>query len=449
MFSTKEEHDLQTINRKRRVFSGLVLTLLISALVVGLVVAKEPFTSEIVVIKFSASINPAIADFISSSIEDAETRKANAIVIQIDTPGGLDLAMRDIIKRILSAEVPVIVFVSPSGARAASAGVLITLASDIAAMAPGTNIGAAHPVGIGGGKMDETMAEKIANDAAAYARSIADKKGRNADWAEEAVRKSTSLTEKMALQKKVIDLVAEDLSDLLVKVDGMEVEKDGNTFVIDSKAAVVVFNKMGLRHRILNALSDPNVAYILLMLGIYGVFFELSNPGAIFPGVVGGICIILGFYALQTLSVNYAGFLLIALAMILFILEMKVPSYGMLSVGGVIALFLGSIMLFHSREPYLRISMKTLVPMILLSTLFFGSIIFLAIRAQKQKPKTGFHAIVGESGKVTSDIIETGKVFVAGEIWDAVSDESIKEGEDVVVTGKEGFKLFVKRKKTE
>ncbi len=297
--------------------------------------------------------------------------------------------------------------------------------------------------------MDETMAEKIANDAAAYARSIADKKGRNADWAEEAVRKSTSLTEKMALQKKVIDLVAEDLSDLLVKVDGMEVEKDGNTFVIDSKAAVVVFNKMGLRHRILNALSDPNVAYILLMLGIYGVFFELSNPGAIFPGVVGGICIILGFYALQTLSVNYAGFLLIALAMILFILEMKVPSYGMLSVGGVIALFLGSIMLFHSREPYLRISMKTLVPMILLSTLFFGSIIFLAIRAQKQKPKTGFHAIVGESGKVTSDIIETGKVFVAGEIWDAVSDESIKEGEDVVVTGKEGFKLFVKRKKTE
>lgn len=431
---------------RKAAFASLILTLLLISLQANFAPGKTPFAGEILVIKVTATINPAISDFISTSLDDAEEQSANAVVIQMDTPGGLDLAMRDIIKRILSAEVPVIVYVSPSGARAASAGVLITLASDVAAMSPGTNIGAAHPVGIGGGKMDETMAEKIANDAAAYARSIAEKKGRNADWAEEAVRKSTSLTEKEALQKNVIDLVAEDLSDLFDKVDGWKVDKNGVQYIIQSKTAAVVFRKMGLRHRILNALSDPNVAYILLMLGIYGVFFELSNPGAIFPGIVGGICIILGFYALQTLSVNYAGFLLIALAMILFILEIKVPSYGMLSVGGIIALFLGSIMLFHSREPYLRISMKTLVPMIVFSALFFGMIIYLAIRSQKQKPKTGFDAIVGEAGRATSAISKTGKVFVAGEIWDAVSDVMIQEGEEIVVTGKQGFKLFVKPK---
>lgn len=405
---------------------------------------EEPFSGEIYIVKVSSTINPAIADFISSSIEIAEEKSATAIVLQLDTPGGLDLAMRDIIKRIFDAKVPVVVFVSPAGARAASAGVLITLASDIAAMAPGTNIGAAHPVGIGGGKMDETMAEKIANDAAAYARSIAEKKGRNADWAEEAVRKSTSLTEKEALRKNVINLVAEDLSDLLDKIDNWKVEKNGEEYVVEAKTAAVVFHKMGMRHKILNALSDPNVAYILLMLGIYGVFFELSNPGAIFPGVVGGICIILGFYALQTLSVNYAGFLLIALALILFILEVKIQSYGMLSVGGIISLFLGSIMLFQSKEPYLRVSMKTLVPMIIVSALFFGGIIFLAVRAQRQRPKTGFDAIVGKTGKATSHIHFRGKVFVSGEIWDAVSEVEIKEGEEVQITGRDGFILNVK-----
>jgi membrane-bound serine protease (ClpP class) len=441
-----QEDDLSVNIRKRAILLFIIVPFLFSSGFVNTARAKAPFAGEVVVIKVSATINPAISEFISSSIDNAEERSANALIIQLDTPGGLDLAMRDIIKRILSAEVPVIVFVSPSGARAASAGVLITLASDIAAMAPGTNIGAAHPVAIGGGKMDETMADKIANDAAAYARSIAEKKGRNAEWAEEAVRKSTSLTEKEALGKKVIEIIAEDLSDLIEKVDGMEIEKNGKQFIVESKAAVVVFHKMGLRHKILNALSDPNVAYILLMLGIYGVFFELSNPGAIFPGVVGGICLILGFYALQTLSVNYAGFLLIALAMILFILEIKVQSYGMLSVGGVISLFLGSIMLFHSKDSHLRISMKTIVPMIVLSALFFGAIIFLAVRAQKQRPRTGFHAIVGEAGKATSDITKTGRVFVAGEIWEAESDETIQEGEEIVVTGQEGFKLFVKRK---
>ncbi|RMG58432.1 MAG: nodulation protein NfeD [Deltaproteobacteria bacterium] len=419
--------------------------LLVAILLPGLTAqGKAPFERDVYVITISSSINPAVSDFIITTIQRAEEENAGALVIQLDTPGGLDRSMRDIIKAILSARVPVIVYVAPPGARAASAGVLITLASDIAAMAPGTNIGAAHPVAVGGGKMDETMAEKIANDAAAYARSIAEKRGRNAEWAEEAVRKSVSLTEKEALEKNVIDLIAADLSDLLDKVHGLKVEKDGAVYVLETRGAAVRFVKMGLRHRILNALSDPNVAYILLMIGIYGIFFELSNPGAIFPGVVGGICLILGFYALQTLSVNYAGFLLILLALVLFILEIKVQSYGMLTLGGIISLFLGSVMLFKARDPYLRISLKTIIPMIVLSALFFGAVIFLAVRAQRQKPKTGFEGIIGQVGIAQTDIDGRGKVFVSGEIWDAFSERPVRKGQEVVVTGKEGFRLKIK-----
>ncbi len=407
--------------------------------------AQAPFARDVYVIKVSSTINPAVADFVISSIETAEEANAVALVIQLDTPGGLDRAMRDIIKAMLNSRIPIVVYVSPPGGRAASAGVLITLAADIAAMAPGTNIGAAHPVSVGGGKMDETMAEKVANDAAAYARSIAEKKGRNADWAEEAVRKSVSLTEREAFEKNVIDLVAKDLSDLLEKIDGLKVEKEGSVFVLETKEAVVKFLKMGLRHRILNALSDPNVAYILLMIGIYGVFFELSNPGAIFPGVVGGISLILGFYALQTLSVNYAGMLLILLALILFILEIKVQSYGMLTVGGIISLFLGSVMLFKTKDPYLRISMKTIIPMVVLSAVFFGLVILLAVKAQRRKPITGFEGIIGQKGKAHTDIDGKGKVFVSGEIWDAVSEEPIEKGCEIEVIGKEGFRLIVKK----
>ncbi|HEY7528529.1 MAG TPA: nodulation protein NfeD, partial [Candidatus Deferrimicrobiaceae bacterium] len=301
---------------------GFVLLLLL--LPVRAVSAETP--REAMVATIAASINPVTADYLSSVIEKAQEKGAALIVLELDTPGGLDSAMRQMVQEIIRTPIPVAVYVSPSGARAASAGVLITLASDIAAMAPGTNIGAAHPVSVGGGGMDNTMAAKVENDAAAYARSLAEKKGRNADWAESAVRRSTSLTEKDALEKHVIDMVATSLGDLLARVDGKEVRKGEATIVLRTKGIRVTRVPMGIRHRILSSLADPNIAYILMMIGIYGIFFELSNPGAVFPGIVGGISLILGFYSLQTLSANYAGFLLIALSLILFILEVKVHS---------------------------------------------------------------------------------------------------------------------------
>ncbi|HEY7585563.1 MAG TPA: nodulation protein NfeD, partial [Candidatus Deferrimicrobiaceae bacterium] len=265
---------------------------------------------EAMVATIAASINPVTADYLSSVIEKAEEAGAALLVVELDTPGGLDSAMRQMVQEIIKTRIPVVVYVSPSGARSASAGVLITLASDVAAMAPGTNIGAAHPVSVGGGGMDNTMAKKVENDAAAYARSLAEKKGRNADWAESAVRESTSLTEKDALEKRVIDMVAPSLDDLLARLDGKEIRKGEAAIVLRTKGIRVTRAPMGIRHRILSSLADPNIAYILMMIGIYGIFFELSNPGAVFPGIVGGISLILGFYSLQTLSANYAGFLL-------------------------------------------------------------------------------------------------------------------------------------------
>jgi len=433
------------ISLRKIVIAVIVLTsLLFSKPWQRIVTAFSP--GKVYVAKVTSSINPAVSDYLETALSHTEKEGGGVLIIQLDTPGGLDLSMRSIIKNIMNAPLPVVVYVSPQGARAASAGVLITLASDVAAMAPGTNIGAAHPVSVGKDKTGSHMAQKIENDAAAYARSIAEKKGRNASWAEEAVRKSVSLTEKEAFKKKVIDLIARDMGDLLEKMNGMMVKKNGVEYLVATKGIEVVSIPMGLRHRILNALSDPNVAYILLMLGIYGIFFEFYHPGAIFPGVIGGICIILGFYALQTLPVNYAGFLLIALAMILFILEVKVQSYGMLSVGGIVSLFLGSIMLFHSKETYLSISMYTIIGMVLPSALFFGLVATLAVKAQKITPRTGFDAIIGAKGTALGDFGKRGKILVSGEIWDALSDVHVRSGDEVEVVGQEGFLLKVEPK---
>ncbi len=366
-------------------------------------------TATVLVATIKASINPVIADYLSSVIEQAAGEKAGLIVVQLDTPGGLDQSMRDMVQGIIGSPVPVAVYVAPSGARAASAGVLITLAADVAAMAPGTNIGAAHPVSVGGGGMDNTMAKKVENDAAAYARSLAEKKGRNAAWAESAVRESTSLTEKEALAKGVIDLVAPTLNDLLAAVDGRVVEKGDRKVTLRTKGARTVPAPMGLRHRVLAALADPNIAYILLMIGIYGIFFELSNPGAVFPGVVGGIALLLGFYSLQTLSASYAGFLFILLAFILFVLEIKVVSHGMLALGGIIALSLGSLMLFRfSPEQTLRISWSVLVTMVVVSAGFFLAIISLAVRSQIRRPVTGDEALVGGAAEALGDFAGKG-----------------------------------------
>lgn len=399
----------------------------------------------VMVATIATSINPVTADFLSSVIERAEEEKATLLVLELDTPGGLDTSMRQMVQDIIRTPVPVAVYVSPPGSRAASAGVLVTLAADIAAMAPGTNIGAAHPVGIGGGGMDNTMSRKVENDAAAYARSLAEKKGRNGEWAEKAVRESASLTETDAKKQRVIDLVAPSLKDLLSAIDGRVIEKGGEKVTLRTKGAEITRIPMGFRHRVLSAMADPTIAYILMMIGIYGIFFELSNPGAVFPGVVGGISLILGFYSLQTLSANYAGFLLIALAMILFILEIKIASHGALTIGGVISLALGSIMLFRSSaDPYLRISWGVILAMVGLTAVFFGTVVTLAVRSQLRRPATGSEGMIGETGVAVADFTGKGKVFVVGELWDAECLLPLRKGDKVTVVNRKEMTLVVK-----
>jgi len=421
----------------------LLLTLLVPG--AGPAAAEpERAPPHVLVATIASSINPVSADYLVSAIEQAEADRSTLIVVELDTPGGLDSSMRQMVQEILRTEVPVVVYVAPSGARSASAGVLITLASDVAAMAPGTNIGAAHPVSVGGGGMDNTMAKKVENDAAAYARSLAEKKGRNGTWAESAVRESASLTASDALERKVIDLVSPSLEELLGRLDGRKIEKNGKTIPLRTRDARVERYPMGLRHRILSALADPNIAYILMMIGVYGIFFELSNPGAVFPGIVGGIALILGFYSLQTLSANYAGFLLIALALILFVLEIKIASHGALTIGGIISLVLGSLMLFRSSvDPYLRISWGVILTMVAFSAAFFGTVVTLAVRSQLRKPATGPEGLIGEIGEAMLDFTGRGKVFVVGETWDAESSVPVRKEEKVRVERREGMVLIV------
>lgn len=401
--------------------------------------------SQVDVVTYDGVINPVAAEFLTKAIEIATEDHAEALIIQLDTPGGLDTSMRIIIKEISASEIPIVLYVSPTGARAASAGVFITLASHIAAMAPGTNIGAAHPVAMGGGEMDKEMKKKVENDAAAYIKSIAEKRGRNVTWAEDAVRKSVSVTEKDAVKLKVIDLIAEDLPTLLKAIDGRTVEIAKGKVTLATKNATVKTIPMSFRFKVLSALSDPNIAYILMLLGIYGLIFELSNPGSILPGVVGGISLILAFYAFQTLPINYAGFLLILLAIILFIAEIKVPSYGLLTVGGVISMILGSLMLITTDVPGLKISLYVILPTALLTAGFFVLVIGMAWRAHQKKPVTGIEALIGMEGIAKTEIHPRGTVFLQGELWEAISEEPIKEGETIVVQGLDGLKLLVKR----
>jgi membrane-bound serine protease (ClpP class) len=401
-------------------------------------------SAEIIVIKVEGVVNPVMSEYISRSIDEAVNEKAELLVIELDTPGGLDTSMRSIVKKITASEIPVAVYVAPSGARAASAGVFITISAHIAAMAPGTNIGAAHPVGVGE-KMDKTMAEKAVNDAAAYIKSIAEKRGRNAEWAEKAVRESVSITEKEALDLKVIDLVAPDIKTLLETIDQKVVETSDGKHTVKTKGINIRYKEMGVRHRILDFISDPNVAYLLMLLGFYGIFFEMTNPGAIFPGVFGAIALILAFYSFQTLPVNYAGLLLIILAIILFLLEIKITSYGVLTIGGIISMIIGSIMLFESPLPFFQLSLKVILPAVILTALFFFLTIRLVIKAQMRKPVTGSEGLVGLEGRAKTDIDKDGLVFVHGEIWKAYSDEPVKAGEKVVVEGVENLKLKVRR----
>jgi membrane-bound serine protease (ClpP class) len=397
--------------------------------------------ADVMIIDLEGPINPGTATFMVRGIEEAEERGSELVIIRLDTPGGLASSMRTMVKAILNSSIPVVVYVAPRGAGAASAGVMVTVAAHVAAMAPGTNIGAAHPVTAGGKDIEKTMSEKVVNDMASYGRGIAQEKGRNAEWVEKAIRESVSITAEEAVKKNVVDLVASDMDELLKLLDGREVTLRQGKVTLKTKDVAKNFYHPGFRDRVLKVISDPNIAYILMMIGLAGLYFELAHPGVIFPGVIGAISLILAFYSFQTLPVNYAGLLLIVLAIILFIAEVKVTSYGMLSLGGIISLTLGSIMLFED----VGVSLRLMAPTVALVAGFFVVVSTLAYRAYRSRPKGGMDGLVGEVGLVRKPIDPEGLVFVHGEYWRARCKEKIDEGERVEVEGVDGLILKVKR----
>jgi membrane-bound serine protease (ClpP class) len=400
---------------------------------------------KVIAVKIDGSVNPASAAFIKSAIDRATEQNAVCLIIHLNTPGGLLKSTRVIVSDILESPVPVVVYVSPPGAHAGSAGVFITMAAHIAAMAPSTNIGAAHPVSTQG-QMDSAMNDKTTNDAAAFIRSIAEKRNRNFEWAEEAVRKSVSITGSEALEKKVIDLIAQNDQDLLSQINGRVVTVNNGSKTLNTANAAMEIIEMSFVERFLDMISDPNIAYILMMLGFYGLLFELYSPGAIAPGVIGGICLILAFYSMHTLPLNYAGLALIILAIVLFILEVKIISHGILGIGGVIALALGSMMLIRtdSALEFLRISWAVIIAVTVVTALFFFVLIALAVKAQRAKPVSGVEGIIGETGEALARLEPTGMVRVHGELWMAESVAgSIEQGQMVKVTAIKNLRLYV------
>jgi len=408
--------------------------------------------SEVHRIIIEGVINPAATSYIKKSVDRAETERVELLIIELDTPGGLMDSMHDIVKAIQNSTVPVAVYVAPGGSRAGSAGVFITYAAHIAAMAPSTNIGSAHPVFSGQGQptdtsMTETMMEKVTNDAVAKIRSVADKRGRNADWAEKAIRESANITETEALNLHVIDYIAPDADSLLTLLDGKVIHLDnGEIRTLKTKGAKTITYEMDWREKLLDIITNPNVAYILLMLGIYGLLLEFYNPGSILPGVIGGISLILGLYSMQTLPVNYAGLLLIIFAVILFLLEIKVPSFGLLTIGGVTSLVLGTIMLFDSSLPFLRVSWQVLISVTGFTVLFFVYAIGMALRAQQKQPATGAEGIIGEEGIVLKTIEPRGMIIIHGEYWQAESETRIEKGRKVKVFAFDNKQLVLKVK---
>lgn len=390
-------------------------------------------------------ISPASSSYFLRTIAVAEREDAVCLIMKLDTPGGLDASMRAITKN-LNAKIPVVVYVAPKGARAASAGVFILYASHIAAMAPGTNVGAAHPVSMGGEKLDSVMISKVTNDAVAYLKAIAKEKGRNIAWAEKAVRESASIDAETAVRKRVCDIIADNIDDLILKLHGRIVQIDGEEIVLNTESKPVQSIPMTFKETLLLLLTNPTIAYILLLLGVYGLFFELQNPGAIFPGVVGGICIILGFYALQLLPVNYAGIALIVLSAFLFILEIYITSNGILTIGGVISLVFGSLILFESDVAFLRLSWEVIVIAVVIIAAFFIFIASMGIRAQFTKKATGKEGFIGEIGEAKTEItVSGGTIFVRGEYWNAVSDVTIKKGSSVSIVSSENLIVKVEK----
>ena len=429
----------------RRVWLFVVALGLLVLFLSGEASAQGPHVD---VLRVKGAITPVLSGYVDRGIGVAERDGAVACIIEMDTPGGLDTAMRDIVQHMLEADVPVVVYI-PTGARAASAGAFITMAAHVAVMAPATEIGAAHPVAIGEDGMDETMAEKVVNDAVAYIRSIAETRGRNADWAEEAVRESRSSAASEALDLGVIDIIADDMDDLLAQVDGWEVTLLGGEVVtLETEGASISYVDMGALERFLFTISDPNIAYILLSIGMLGILLELFNPGAIFPGVVGAICLLLAFYALGMLPVNYVGIILVLLAFALFIAELFTATNGLLTLGGIASLTIGSMILMT--DPLFRINPGLIAAVVIVVTAFFVFVIASVLRTHRTRQQTGRDAMVGMVGVAKTALNPKGRVFVHGELWEATLDEgSVESGEEVLITKVEGLKLRVTRNKPE
>ncbi|UFS70350.1 nodulation protein NfeD [Geomonas sp. RF6] len=399
---------------------------------------------EISLLSVHGPITPVTSEYLRRNIEEAGARGDQLVLVEMDTPGGLDTAMREAVQAVFGSRVPVAVYVTPSGARAASAGAVIALAADVCAMSPGTNIGAAHPVNIGS-QPDKVMGTKIVNDAAAYLEGIAGRRGRNIDLAGKMVRESISLTAERALQEKVIDIVASDRHDLLKKLEGRRLVRGEKETQLHLSGARITTHGMSVRERILDAVCNPDVAYLLMLAGFLGIFFELANPGVILPGVIGSISLLLAFFAFQTLPVDYAGLLLIVVAIVLFAAEVKIVSHGILGAGGVIALIFGSLLLFPSKEPYLRLSWEVLGGTVLVVTLFFLVVIAKVVEAHRQRPVTGIEGMLGERGVALTDIMPEGKVLVHGEYWNATSRDPISQDEKVEVTAVDGLRVTVRK----
>ncbi len=408
----------------------------------GLVPASGAATPRRVLhVTVEGPISPISDDALRAAIRRAERDSFAALVLQIDTPGGLETSMRSMVKRLLATSVPVVAWVAPEGSRAASAGVFIVMAADVAAMAPGTNIGAATPVNLQG-PMDSTLARKAVNDAAAFARTVAAQRSRNATWAEEAVRHAVSASETEAVSLGVVDFIAASLPELLEKCEGRKWSRRGDPRVLALRGATIERVNPDFRQRLLAVLADPNVAYILLMLGFYGMLFELQNPGAILPGVVGGICLILALFALSALSVNYAGIALLVLAVVFFISEVKVQSHGLLAAGGVIAMLLGSLILFERGAA--GVSVGLVLGATAATALFFLLVIGAGIRAQRSRVRTGRLGLVGQIGTVLERLAPAGRIRIGDELWNARSEQNLEVGETVEVVGVSGLTLAVR-----
>ncbi|MBL7095047.1 nodulation protein NfeD [candidate division KSB1 bacterium] len=392
------------------------------------------------------TINPISADYIISAIDQAEENRSQCLILELDTPGGLIAATQDIVKRMLASNIPLVVFVHPPGSGAVSAGVSITIAAHFAVMAPGTNIGAAHPVGAGKTDTSDVSVQKATNWWATYNRSIAEKKGRNSEWIEKAVRESESITETEALEKNVIDFICPDLDSLLNILDGKIAEVDTGKVTLHTKNAKIIRHKMNLRFKILDIISNPSIAYILLMLGLLGIYFEFSNPGAILPGVLGGIFLIVAFFAMQQLPINVAGILLILFSLLLFLLEIKITSYGLLAIGGIVSMLLGSLMLFKSTPSIsIHLPLNLIISVTFAISAFFIFAIYMAIRTHTTKVTTGKEGITGETGVAVTNIDPEGQVKLHGEYWKATSQTKIKKNDKISVVKVDGLLLTVKK----